>query len=356
MAEKAASPELRWDHGTAYDLFASLYAIHMPGDFGLRASWAAGVRSRLTEERRELFACANLHLGIPAQWLHRLPQPKDSRTILDLLERMKPEEILPTIAINPERAEKCDETFLRVLARKKWDEEDVEAYRQSIGPAHIKAIEHEKNCIPRWLDCWANAAEFGSSYRKGLAEYYEGFFREEEHRISAHVANALARAQEAASRMSLAELFEELSHGIRVEYHLTQQTLVLVPCYWCTPRILYTTLRDGYEIVLFGARPPEASLVPGDSVPAQLLLALEALSDPTRLAILRALLDEPLTQAGIARKLRLRPPTISHHLKSLRLAGLIAYIGTGKDETRYGTRVHQVEQTCALLKEFLKAT
>ena len=154
----------------------------------------------------------------------------------------------------------------------------------------------------------------------------------------------------------MAELFEELSQGIRVEYHITQTSILLVPCYWCSPRILYATLKKGHEIVLFGARPPEASLIPGDSVPARLLLALEALSDPTRLTILRTLNKKPLTQAEIARALRLRPPTISHHLKHLRLAGLIAYIGTGKDETRYETRIAQVEQSCKDLKEFLGAT
>jgi DNA-binding transcriptional ArsR family regulator len=129
-----------------------------------------------------------------------------------------------------------------------------------------------------------------------------------------------------------------------------------VPCWWCTPRILYTNVAPERQLVLFGARPAEASLVPGDSVPGDLLLALEALSDPTRLAILQALGEAPLSQADIARRLRLRPPTISHHLKSLRIAGLIAYIGeAGSGETRYGVRLAQIGATCDRLKAYLKA-
>jgi DNA-binding transcriptional ArsR family regulator len=108
------------------------------------------------------------------------------------------------------------------------------------------------------------------------------------------------------------------------------------------------------QIVLFGARPPEASLVPGDTVPAQLLLSLQALSDPTRLAIIRGLVDKPMTQTEIAKKLRLRPPTISHHLRSLRIAELITYLETGKDELRYGARIPRIDQICSAMKAFFK--
>ena len=47
------SPEVLWDCGTAYDLFISLYVLHHPAEFGLRASWTAGVRARLSAAARE---------------------------------------------------------------------------------------------------------------------------------------------------------------------------------------------------------------------------------------------------------------------------------------------------------------
>lgn len=353
MTEQARQPELRWDSGTAYDFFASLLVIHMPGDYGLRASWAAGIRSRLTAGAREIFSTAVLHLGMPLEWLSTLPGPKNARAILDLLEGMPPESILPTVAFTPRKHEQCEDICRGILRNGRWNPEDLEAYRKCIGPAHVKSIEAKPDSIERWLDAWSRPAEFGTAWRAGLREYYEVFFREEERRIQHDLERALAMARELSSRLSVAELFEELSQGIRVEYHLSQRSLLLVPCYWCSPRILYTSLSSDEEIVLFGARPPEASLIPGDTVPAMLLLALEALSDPTRLSILRTVIAEPLTQADIARRLRLRPPTISHHLKSLRIAGLIAYIGTGKDETRYGARLQRIEEACAALTGFL---
>ena len=50
----ALSPHLAWDQGSAYELFVSLMVLHDPERFGLRASWAAGVRSRLPAAERKL--------------------------------------------------------------------------------------------------------------------------------------------------------------------------------------------------------------------------------------------------------------------------------------------------------------
>lgn len=362
MAEQGATTEILWDTGTAYDLFASLNALHNPGEFGLRPSWAAGIRARLSLATRQLFTSAMVQpLGkataspaIPAVWLYRLAPPKQAGNVLERLESMAPEQILPALAFNPDSPEKCDAVLRRVMERGSWTKDDAAEYLTCGEPSPARSTRRTQGSVERWLEWWTRPVEAGIAYRTALREYYESFFRDEERRIASEVDRSLQRAKELASRLPLPELFEELSQGVRVEHLLTQRSLVLVPCYWCTPRIIYASLKPGQLIVLFGARPPEASLVPGDAVPARLLLALEALSDPTRLTILRTLAEQPLTQAEIARKLRLRPPTISHHLKSLRLAGLIALIGTGKDETRYGARVQQLSDVGELLRQFLK--
>ena len=51
--DRTRLPELAWDIGTAYDFFISLSVLHTPEEFGLRASWAAGVRSRLSSAHRK---------------------------------------------------------------------------------------------------------------------------------------------------------------------------------------------------------------------------------------------------------------------------------------------------------------
>ena len=45
--------KISWDMGTAYDFFASLKVLHYPAKFGVRGAWAAGVRSRLSQNDRD---------------------------------------------------------------------------------------------------------------------------------------------------------------------------------------------------------------------------------------------------------------------------------------------------------------
>ena len=63
--DSSPSPRLGWDIGTAYDLFISLDVLLHPEDFGLRASGAAGVRSRLTTSERETLESCDFLCGTP---------------------------------------------------------------------------------------------------------------------------------------------------------------------------------------------------------------------------------------------------------------------------------------------------
>jgi DNA-binding transcriptional ArsR family regulator len=89
-------------------------------------------------------------------------------------------------------------------------------------------------------------------------------------------------------------------------------------------------------------------------VPDALLRALKALSDPTRLKILHYLSQEPLSPAALSRKLRLRAPTVTHHLQTLRLAGLVQVtLSEGKEKKSFATRTETVKATCTALEAFL---
>ncbi len=353
--ERISNPAISWDFGTAFDLFASLYAIFTPGEFGLRASWAAGVRSRLSAESRDFLTLVMRHMDIPTHWLHNLPQPKNTRAVLDILEKTPPEKLLEMLNVNPQVKDPWQDVEMDVLARGAVRDQDIKKYFSNCTDPDCTAPGHNPESIREWLTLWADPRKYGELFLKALMEYYEGFFRAEERRIMPDLEAARERAQKLALTLSPLELFEELSQGIRVRTYVERPSLILVPCYWCSPRIMPSELDPSTGMVLFGARPPEASLIPGDTVPAKLLLGLEALSDPTRLTILRALYLQPMTQTDIAKTLRLRTPTISHHLKSLRIAGLISYLDSESGGMRYQARSAQVEDLYAELKGFLTA-
>src|SRR4030065_103816 len=90
------TPSLHWDLGTAYDLFVSLMALHDPARFGLRAAWAAGMRSRLpAQERETLEAFQQVPFSsVPYPWNYRPPGPKDGRGGPAPLEQIPPAERL----------------------------------------------------------------------------------------------------------------------------------------------------------------------------------------------------------------------------------------------------------------------
>jgi DNA-binding transcriptional ArsR family regulator len=346
------TPTLLWDLGTAYDLFISLIILHEPADFGVRGAWAAGVRARLPAPERELLEQSRLLFYVPIHWIHTLPKPKDVLTVLWTLGQVPPAERLPLLALAPGLPPAIAETLQAVAERGSWNEADRDAlqaaYQQEEGkrwsPEDLAAV----------LGWWARAEEFGERYLPALQAYQEAFFAEEEKRIRPALERALARARKLAQELELPDLLEELSQGLRFSEMPELAELVLVPSYWITPLMLFGQASASRAVWVFGARPSDVSLVPGEVVPDAMLRALKALSDPTRLRILYYLRDEPLSPSDLARRLRLRLPTVTHHLKTLRLAGLVQLIITEpKEEKRYASRAGAVAATCASLQKFL---
>jgi DNA-binding transcriptional ArsR family regulator len=351
--------QLLWDWGTAYDLFISLGILHKPSKFGLRGAWAAGMRARLPTDAREMLEQSQSIIHLPFHWIYTLPEPKDGATVLWVLGQIPSEERLPTLALTPDEPGTCDkEKILRdVAARGAWDEKDQAALQDVWQCEHEEkgAAQLSKKDLVYILDWWSRPGEFGDRYLEALRAYQEVFFAEEEKRIQPALQEALARAQELAEQLALPDLLEELSQGVRIVEWPKVTEIVLAPSYWTTPLLLFGNLSAERQIWLFGARPPDASLVPGQTVPDAMLRALKALSDPTRLRILRYLAQESLTPAQLARRLRLRAPTVTHHLKTLRLAGLLQLTLEGsKDERRYATRSEAVAAAFESLKEFLE--
>jgi DNA-binding transcriptional ArsR family regulator len=84
-----------------------------------------------------------------------------------------------------------------------------------------------------------------------------------------------------------------------------------------------------------------------------LVETLKALADPTRLRILRYLASQPMTPSQLARRLRLRAPTVVHHLKELRLAGLVQVTFQAEGEKHYALRHNAVNEMQPILEDFL---
>lgn len=343
---------IEWDIGTAYDFFISLWALHDPDHLGLRGAWAAGVRSRLPGPEREILQRAT-PLIRPLPWVHTLPAPKDVPAALKALRALSDEERL--IALMPGVAAPIESLWRSVAQRGSWTEDDhetlVDAMAQGFRKKQPNSVIRKEAAV--YLDLWRDPELTSRTMLAAYECYYEVFFIEEEARIRPALEAGLARAQKLAERHERREtLLEEISQGVRVAKGWERKRLILAPSYWGTPLAIMAEFEPDNLMFMFGARPENESLIPGDLVPDALYQALKALAEPTRLRILRYLSEEPQTPAELARKLRLRPPTVIHHLDALRLARLVI-VTLDTEGKRYAIRSDAVAGAWDLLRQFL---
>lgn len=345
-------PHILWDQGSAYDLFVSLRILHQPDEFGLRPSWAAGVRSRLSSPLRESLEQALLFLKVPMRWIYTLPEPKDAQTALAALKAIPAEERLSVLTFTGcEDAESSEfHIFLQSLAGKQRLTAKIE---QQIQAHYASSDKATKPFIRAMFAAWADPAAFGEALYQALEAYVQNFFLEEEARILPAQQAALAEVQQRVEQEDLRIILEDVSGGVRMDWIEGVEKLVLAPSFWGAPFVFFDSRGTETNFILFGARPKGMPLVPGELVPEDLLNALKALADPTRLRILRTLLEAPSTPSDLAKSLRLRPPTVIHHLHILRLAGLVLVTVAPKAERRYAIRKDGLDATSSSLQDFL---
>jgi DNA-binding transcriptional ArsR family regulator len=344
-------PSIRWSLGTSYDLFASLHVLHHPERFGLRPAWAAGVRSRLSVPQRSILEDSQtLFFNSPIAWIASLPEPKSASAAVSFLARVKPTELLPFLSYHSDLPSTVLSMLNEIRSTESWTQNELE---------HLQLYFKQKNdlispdklvTILKW---WASSAEFGERYVEALQAYMEVFFAEEERRISPYLQQALENARLKAADLNFPNLMLELSQGVKIAAFEEADLVTFAPSYWITPLVMYDSVEPQKWTVLFGARPAEVALVPGEVVPDAMLRALKALSDPTRLLILHYLHDQPATPSQLARKLRLRAPTVVHHLNALRLAGLVYISLEFEGEKRYSARSAALAETFENLDRFI---
>jgi len=339
-----------WAAGTAYDFFASLFVIHNVESAGLRRAWAAGVRNRLSAPNRELLQAFVPVISVPVRWLGGLGVRPSAEDLIADLATVPDDEVIARLG---DEEIVTEPVIARVLESGNFSETDIAAIAAD-GCAGLDFDDADQ--ARTLLTALACPSVTGARLKTAFVEYYEQFFREEEARIAPYLERALEGAQQIASRTGPVELLEELSGGLRLENVAEARGLLLVPSFWAGPLVLFEMLADGTWVLMFSARPRDVSLIPGDPVPDALTRSLTAVSDQTRLRILKLAARAPRTQAEIARALRLRPPTITHHLRILRMANLVRLTETANGEKRYDVRMNRLEEIADDLKGFVESS
>ena len=103
--------KIHWDIGTAYDLFISLRILHQPEEFNIRASWAAGVRSRVPLEHRQTLEQLTRITTVPLVFIHSLDKPKDSTELLKKIKQLTPTRLLEELTIHTRTPQEIQALF-----------------------------------------------------------------------------------------------------------------------------------------------------------------------------------------------------------------------------------------------------
>lgn len=340
---------LHWTSDSACDLFMSLFVLHHAADFGIRPAWAAGVRQRLPSGRREVLERIFSFSSVPLDWISRLPAPQDASSALRAVADLAPEDRLPALTLPAGLPPMAHRLLADIAARGRWTAEEkaefVSLYGHGPKPSSVG--------FDNLLDAWTRLGDNGEKYLAALEEYYAAFFAEEEARIRPALEHGLAEAQALSGRLPPVELLERLSRGVRMENPDLLSDLTLLPSWWVAPLVFLARPGKGKVLVAFGVRPEVQDEAEGAEAPETLVNALKSLGDPTRLRILRFLAAGPLTPSELARRLRLRPPTIIHHLQVLRLAGLVKVTIGENTEKRYAARPEALQSIHKSLQDFL---
>jgi len=343
--------KIQWDAGTAYDLFVSLRALHDPDTFGVRASWAAGVRSRLPAEHRQTLDLAVRQISPPLFFVHSLPAPKNAATVLEALKKMPASRVLEALSFHFLTSSAFKETLLSIRPGHKWTPAEKQILLEN---ARLSEQYTQSAYLDGLQQTWSDREAFGNKFIKALEAYIDNFFAEEEQRILPVLKHGLSHAQMRAGSLALPVLLEELTSGVRIEKIDSYSKIVLAPSFWGSPYMFLEKLSVDTLMIVFGARPDSMAVIPGDIVPDALIRSLKALSDATRLRILRYLAQSPRTATELSRALRLRPPTVLHHLNQLRMAGMVQILLSEEGERQFSPRYDGFENTIDLLKLFVQ--
>lgn len=349
---------LEWDYGTAYDLILSLRSIFHPKDFGLPAPWAAGVRKKLSSQSqrdlKDFFQPAYGFLAyMPLHLVLGMEGPKDAEHFLSYLEQIPENEFSQRMC----RPVVVDEDLARVtasaLAGEEISEVDIEEFRHGISRSHVSTTPTAAE-VRRVFAEMKNPGLTKQHWISAVREYCEVFFAEEEKRLAPHLRMMVEQAQEMAKTTSVPDLIERLSNGFTISKDIDLTRLVLVPSIWHHPFVVPMDLTERELCLVWGAHPPGFKLVPGESVPDDAMLVLKAMNDPTRLRLLRLIAIEPRSLISLSQQVKLSLPTVSHHIRELRGAGLIRLEVGGKGrENRYTVRWQSAQAAFEELEQFV---
>ncbi|WP_379158292.1 ArsR/SmtB family transcription factor [Paenibacillus sp. sgz5001063] len=209
-------------------------------------------------------------------------------------------------------------------------------------------------------ELFETAARFGSTVSSNLAllrtrtssilrEWNEQYFSGIDPAILVGLSQEAEARRTELNDNNAMEVYERATQGMRLYPAKEVKQIILIPQYHARP-LVTSSLCDEFVFTSYAydALPPE------EGRPAPTLLRLtRALSDETRLYILRLLAGKQLSFTEIVRQVGLSKSTIHYHLITLRSAGLVIVHSTGKSAS-YSLRLDALNDLPKRIADYLE--
>jgi DNA-binding transcriptional ArsR family regulator len=232
---------------------------------------------------------------------------------------------------------KDEEDLFLVLAAACPVRNDVRAFLDwfaslSTGEAY-EAVHHmlAESGAPRWP---RNFLEWRDRSLPLLREWHRHYFSSVDAAVLNGLRDEATRLRTLLPRADACMLVETVTNGLWPEPDPQLRHITLVPQFHQRPYNHHTVVQGG--AILF--YPADVLPTPPDEPPMTLRRLTHALSDESRLRILRFLAAGPVTMTEVARFAGLSQPTVHHHLVQLRAAGLVRVHFVLSSPSRYSLR------------------
>lgn len=298
-----------------YDFVVSLRAMFNPRTFASSRGWAGAHLPKLgpmATQGEFFFAGFDTALGYGA-----------ARVVQGL-----PHDAVPGDLVAALRAIPADDLALFMLDTGETSRERLDVFRDVLGGDSSKKEASLRGLPAGWRSRCQRVLEDPEAVRSELVDLLDVHLTEV---YSDHM-DAIRESIDAAMPMALKtvellpafEAIERLTGGYTLGSDLGLRRIILAPSVFIHP-FMSARLDDeaGDAVIVYGI--PSRIFEGFAQAPVQgdLMRALKAMADPSRMTVLHLLAHEPLYTSEIVRRLHLAQTTVHHHLAQLRSAGLI---------------------------------
>jgi DNA-binding transcriptional ArsR family regulator len=337
------------DSGSAYELVLGLRMLvdreEDPTTYAVGEQWFELVRavagSDLLEAIDHYAGGHEIVFGYLLALVAETPVPRDVETFVATLERTSPQDLR------------------RLLLGHRLQTYRGGARTEIIAAAAEGDTEAARTLLEKCLDWQRAPYQHVLSLDPGEAKrmlvqacegWYESVLYPEERATAQALCRSVRAARALAERLSVEELVDAVTRGIRYSPEPGIERVLLVPHVVSRPWSIFTEA-DATKIVCYGVAETD---ITGDAPPDPLVAAYKALGDETRLRILRRLADGPATLHELTQLMNLAKSTVHGHLLVLRTAGLV--VADISKKTGYTLRRETLAESAALLETYLEGT